>query len=83
MEKPVTMRIQEFDENICSTINNCGLPMWKICDELEKIMMQVRNACLQEKEAERKEYEKELEKEKLETKRTERKEQKEENGGCQ
>lgn len=75
MNKPATILIKEFDENICHIINSCGLPMWKVRDELTKVMQQVQDICLQEEEAELREYEKGLKKEELEKKRRERREE--------
>lgn len=64
MKKPATIKIHEFREEIISTINNSGLPWWKVKDELEFFVLpQVRQCAMQEEQAERQEYQKMLEEE--------------------
>lgn len=70
MQKPTTVIIQEFREEMAKAINNSGLPWWKIKDELEFfILPQVKQCAIQEEQAEQQEWQKALkeeEKQKLE-----------------
>ena len=70
MQKPITVMVQEFREEIVSVINNSGLPWWKVKDELEFLILpQVKQCAIQEEQAERQEWQKaveEKEKQKLE-----------------
>ena len=64
MQKPITIIVQEFREEIVKAINNSGLPWWKVKDELEFfILPQVKQCAMQEEQAERQEYQKSLEEE--------------------
>lgn len=70
MEKPATIKICEFREEIVSVINNSGLPWWKVKDELEFLILpQVKQCAIREEQAERQIWQKtidEEEKQKLE-----------------
>ena len=70
MEKPVTIKISEFREEVVSVINNSGLPWWKVKDELEFLILpQVKQCAIREEQAERQIWQKtidEEEKQKLE-----------------
>lgn len=59
MEKPITMKIAEFDEALVDMVNNCGLPKWKVLDELQKFIPQVAQVAQKEAELERTQWEKE------------------------
>ena len=64
MEKPVTIKISEFREEIVNAINNSGLPWWKVKDELEFLILpQVKQCAIQEEQAERHEWQKAVEEE--------------------
>ena len=64
MQKPITIIVQEFREEIVKAINNSGLPWWKVKDELEFLILpQVKQCAMQEEQAERQEYQKSLEEE--------------------
>ena len=64
MQKPITVMVQEFREEIVSVINNSGLPWWKVKDELEFLILpQVKQCAIQEERAERQEWQKAVEEE--------------------
>ena len=64
MQKPITIMVQEFREEIVSAINNSGLPWWKVKDELEFLILpQVKQCAIQEEQAERQEWKKAVEEE--------------------
>ena len=64
MEKPVTIKIREFREEIVSVINNSGLPWWKVKDELEFLILpQVKQCAIREEQAERQIWQKSVEEE--------------------
>ena len=70
MQKPITVMVQEFREEIVSAINNSGLPWWKVKDELEFLILpQVKQCAIREEQAERQIWQRtidEEEKQKLE-----------------
>ena len=64
MQKPITVTVQEFREEIVSVINNSGLPWWKVKDELEFLILpQVKQYAILEEQAERQEWQKSVEEE--------------------
>lgn len=74
MEKPATVLIAEFRNNIVKDIQNSNLPLWKIRDELEFFLLpKVRETAIKEEQIERQQYEEYLkEQEELENLRKER-----------
>ena len=64
MQKPITIMVQEFREEIVSAINNSGLPWWKVKDELEFLILpQVKQCAIREEQAELQEWQKSVEEE--------------------
>lgn len=58
MEKPVTVLIKEFRKQVEDLLNHSSLPWWKICDELEFVVLpKVRQLAASEEQKERKIYE--------------------------
>ena len=64
MEKPISMRLQETKESIVTIITESGLPMWMLEPAVKDIYNQVNTVAAQEMYNDRKQYVKDLQKEK-------------------
>ena len=64
MEKPISMRLQETKESIVTIITESGLPMWMLEPAVKDIYNQVNTVAAQEIYNDRKQYVKDLQKEK-------------------
>lgn len=61
MDKPITMKIQDFREKMVAVMNESGLPWWKIQDDLQFFFLpKVAEASRNEELAEKEKYEKSL-----------------------
>jgi hypothetical protein len=58
--KPVTLIRQEFVDTLVDEINNCPLPMFVIEPILQDLLDQVRTAAQKQYEADKKQYEEQL-----------------------
>lgn len=58
--KPVTLIRQELIENLTNEINDCKLPMFVIESILQDLLSAVRTAAQQQYEADKKQYERQL-----------------------
>lgn len=58
--KPVTLIRQEFVDTLVEEINNCPLPMFVIEPILQDLLDQVRTAAQKQYEADKKQYEEQL-----------------------
>lgn len=80
MQKPTTLVIAEFRKQLEMTLNNSGLPWWKILDELRYVFLpQVQNLAVKEEQMEiqsYQEYAKSENEKNLEEKRKQRVKQK-------
>ena len=52
MEKPITIRIAEFDQKLVDLINESDLPRWKVFDEIQKIVVQLQTVVQKEAQLE-------------------------------
>lgn len=72
MEKPITIRITEFDQKLADLINESDLPRWKVFDEIQKMVAQLQTVVQREAQLEaeswRKFQEEQKEKEKEQVK---------------
>ena len=72
MEKPITIRIAEFDQKLVDLINESDLPRWKVFDEIQKMVAQLQTVVQREAQFEaeswRKFQEEQKEKEKEQVK---------------
>ena len=57
MEKPLSVKREEFVEAMVSLINGCGLPAFAVLDVLRNISCEVENLAKQQYEIEKKQYE--------------------------
>ena len=64
MEKPISMKLQETKESIATIITESGLPMWLLEPAVKDIYNQVNTVAAQEIYNDRKQYVKDLQKEK-------------------
>lgn len=58
--KPVTLIRQEFVDTLVDEINNCPLPMFVIEPILQDLLDQVRTAAQKQYEADKRQYEEQL-----------------------
>lgn len=62
MEKPITMRIDELKNTLIGVINSSELPPFLLEPIIKNLYEEVRVVALQQKQAEKEEYEKSLNK---------------------
>lgn len=63
MEKPVSMRIEEFKNNVVQEINRSKLPAWCLEPVIKDVLTEIHTIGEQQKAQDRAQYEKALEKE--------------------
>ena len=58
MEKPITIRIAEFDQKLVDLINESDLPRWKVFDEIQKMVVQLQSVVQKEAQLEAENWQK-------------------------
>lgn len=49
MEKPIELKVLEFNDSMIGLINNSGLPSWYLVEKISNLLNEVRNISEREK----------------------------------